>query len=164
MREPCWRRSSPLLMCRPIKHTLASRMPTPFIHRILLRLRPRRTKAKARQEKVPPLYSVDASSFESPPDSPLPSTTILHGRQDYCELAQRLHPLLPSACNLLGPSDVLIIDTSPFSSGCFSEAWRGSLQGLLVVVKSLRFYSSPEFDPAEVGIVSARPPAWLKQY
>ena len=35
--------------------------------------------------------------------------------------------------------------------------WRGSLHGVAVAVKSLRYYSSPELDPAEVGLVSLPP-------
>jgi len=159
--EMYWQWSTPSLWS--IKRTLTSRMFALFILRVLSRLRTKRTKAKARREKVPPMYSVDASS-KSPPDSPLSSATVLRERRDYCELAQRLRPLLPLACNRLGSDDVLIIDTRPFSSGCFSEVWQGTLQGLLVVVKSLRFYASPEFDPAEVGVVSARTSAQLKQY
>ena len=92
----------------------------------------------------------------SPPDSTLPSTLIEHERKNYHELAQPLHRLLPQACNRLESSDVRITDRTPFSLGGFSEVWHGSLQGLRVAVKSLRLYSSPEFDPAEVGIVSPR--------
>ena len=147
-----------------VKHTLTSGMFAFFILRVLSRMRTRRTEAKARREKTPPMYSVDTSSSKSPSDSPSPSATILRERRDCCELAERLLPLLPLACNRLGSDDVLVIDTRQFSSGCFSEVWQGTLQGFLVVVKSLRLYASPEFDPAEVGVVSVRTPAWLKQY
>jgi serine/threonine protein kinase len=53
---------------------------------------------------------------------------------------------------VLGAGDVQITETAPFSSGSFSDIWRGSFEGRDVVVKSLRCYSSPGFDPAEVGI------------
>ena len=132
-----------------------------FIIRVLSRLRRKRAKAKARQEKASP---VDTSSSKPPSDSSLPSTTVLRGRQGYYELARRLRPLLPPACNYLEPDDISILDKGPFSSGSFSEVWRGSLQGLPIAMKSLRLYSSPEFNPAEVGIVSGRPSALLKQY
>ena len=49
---------------------------------------------------------------------------------------------------------VEIVDTAPFASGGSSEVWRGTFQGRPVAVKSLRCYSSPEFVPAEIGIVS----------
>lgn len=173
MCEPCWWCSIPFTLVFaspqrltgwPTKRALVSTMTILFILRVLSLLRTWRwPKTKARREKVPTMHSANTSPSKSSPDSPAPSITVLHERQDYCELAQRLHPLLPAACNRLESEDVLIIDKSPFSSGSFSEVWQGSLQGLLVAVKSLRLYASPEFDPAEVGIVSAYPSARLKQ-
>jgi hypothetical protein len=75
-------------------------------------------------------------------------------RADHHELARRLRPVLPPACNWLGSGDIWITDTLPPSPGRFPEVWRGSLEGLLVSTKSFRFYSSPEFDCAEVGKVA----------
>ena len=170
MCEPCWWCSilftlvfaSPQRLTGwPTKRAPVSTMTIFFILRVLSLLHTWR--AKTRREKVPTMHSADASPSKSSPDSPGFFITVLHERQDYCELAQRLRPLLPAACNRLESEDVLIIDTSPFSSGSFSEVWQGSLQGLVVAVKSLRLYASPEFDPAEVGIVSAYPSARSKQ-
>jgi len=138
------------------KRALVSRMSALFILRVLSLLPTRRTRVR-REKVVPTMHSADPSPSKSSSDSLVPSTTVVRERQDYYEIAQPLRPLLPAACNRLEPDDVLIIDTSPFSSGSFSDVWQGSLQGQLVAVKSLRLYSSPEFDPAEVGIVSACP-------
>ena len=66
---------------------------------------------------------------------------------------------LPSIITFLG--DVQILETSAFASGGFAELWRGSFQGQLVAIKSLRRYSSQEFDSAEVGIVSSYQPVRL---
>lgn len=99
----------------------------------------------------------DAPSSTSPSGSTLAVTVIQHGRKCYYNLAQRLRQLLPSSCKWLESDDVQITATTAFSSGAFSEIWKGSLQGSPVAVKSLRCYSSPEFDPAEVGIVSISP-------
>jgi len=129
-----------------------------FILQVLSLLSAWGVKIKALREKASSMYSADASPAVSPPDSLLPSATILHERQDYHELARRLLPLLPAACNRLESNGVLIIDACPFSSGSFSDVWQASSQGLPVVVKSFRCYSSSEFDPAEVGIVSCLSP------
>jgi len=115
-----------------------------------------------RDRKMPPMYSTGAPSSGSTPDSAPPHTDIPHKREDYYELAQRLHPLLPHTCNQLVSGDVQIIDTAPYALGGFSEVWGGSLQGRPVVVKSLRLFSCPEFDPAEVGIVSPHPSSWAE--
>ena len=135
----------------------ASRMFAFFILQVLSLLSAWRAKIRARREKVSPMYSAETSPSKSRPDSLLPSATIPHEGQDYYELAQQLLPLLPAACIRLESNAVLIIDAGPFSSGPFSEVWRASSQGLPVVVKSLWCYSSPEFDPAEIGIVSCLP-------
>lgn len=137
----------------PTKRAPISRMSILSLLRVLSLLHTWRTKIKARRKKVSPMYSADAS----PSDSPLPSTTIPYKRLDYCELARQLLPLLPATCNRLESDDVLIADTSPFSSGSFSEIWQASLGGLPVAVKSLRCYCSPEFDPTEVGVVGCLP-------
>lgn len=121
-----------------------------------------RATAKSQGEKTTSTYPPESSSSESPPDSPPPSTVTDHGRQVYCQLAQQVDPVLPQVCNRIEPEDVQITDSAPFSSGGSSDIWRGSLGDLCVVVKSLRLYSSPEFDPAEAGIVSHRPPVRLK--
>ena len=57
--------------------------------------------------------------------------------------------VLAAGLQLARVGDVRIIGRTPFS-----EVRQGSLPGLRVAVKSLRLYSSPEFNPAEVGIVS----------
>ena len=116
--------------------------------------RPRVTKSKVPGEEVPITRSADASSLPSPTDSTQPLEPTQHGSQSYYDLAQRLRQLLPPTLNWLGSDDVQIIDTIAFSSGSFSEVWNGSLQDLRVAVKSLRCYSSAEFEPAELGLVS----------
>ncbi|KAF9793040.1 kinase-like domain-containing protein [Thelephora terrestris] len=75
-----------------------------------------------------------------------------HNAQSYHELAQRLQRLSPPESNWYGPGSVQIVDAAPFASGGFSDVWKGTFQNRTVAVKSLRCYSSPEFDPAEVGI------------
>ena len=156
--RPCWWRStsSPLLMCWITKRAFAPKMSLLFIFQYLSRRRTRKAKARGRK-----MSSTDTSSSGSPPDSAPTSTATQHERKDYHELAQRLHPLLPETCNRLVSDDVRIADTTPCSSGGFSEVWLGSLQGRPIVVKSLRLYSSLEFDPAEVGIVSPHSSSWL---
>lgn len=124
---------------------------------LLLRLfhRPRARKAKNQaQEKKPASTDSVVFSSDRPPPCPTPSSNdIQHEHQDYYYLAQRLQQLSPPACNWLGP-DVQITDMTHISSGGISEIWKGSLKDRVVAVKSLRCYSSPEFEPAEVGIVS----------
>ena len=114
----------------------------------------RRREAGAEGRDLQAAHSAGASSFQSPPGSTLLSEAIRHEPQNYYDLAQRYRQLLSLKCIWLGPDDVQITGTTAFSSGGFSEVWRGSLQGRDVVVKSFRCYSSPEFDPAEIGIVS----------
>lgn len=106
---------------------------------------------------MPVTHLSDASPYGSSSGSTLP-TKVTQSRHD---LAQQLRPLLPPTCNWLSSSDVCIIDTTPFSSGGFAEVWKGSVQGLIVAIKSLRCYSSTEIDPAEVRIVSPHLPAHL---
>jgi hypothetical protein len=77
-----------------------------------------------------------------------------HNAQSYYELAQRLQRLAPPDSIWHGPGSVQIVDTAPFASGGSSDVWKGTFQNRPVAVKSLRCYSSPDFDPAEVGIVS----------
>ncbi|KAF9654070.1 kinase-like protein [Thelephora ganbajun] len=114
--------------------------------------RPRNRRAGPRREKIPTTYSSDATPFRSPPDSTRPSKPNQHESQSYYDLAQRLRRLLPLTFVWLGLGDIQFIATTPFSSGGFSEVWQGSLQGSLVAVKSLRCYSSLEFNPAEIGL------------
>lgn len=144
-------------MGRPIKFkaTVVARMNAFFLcHFFHFLYRPRMRRAKPQGEKVQTPHSADPSSFQPPQASTLPSKAVQHESRTYYDLAQRLRQLLPPNCNWLGSNDIRIIDTTAFSSGGFSEVWHGSLQGLAVAVKSLRCYSTPEFDPAEVGIVS----------
>jgi len=125
-----------------------------FIH-LLYRPRARRAKAETQGqgERTATTDSAIVPSDRSPPDPTPPSNALQHERQGYYDLAQQLRQISPPTCKWLEPDDVLIVETSAFSSGGFSEVWQGSLQGLAVAVKTLRCYSSPEFDPAEVGIV-----------
>ena len=116
---------------------------------------PRTRRQKAREEE-PTARSAHTSSFVTPPYSTLPSKAVQHEQQDYYDLAQRVRQLLPPSCNQVGPGDIQFLDAAPVASGGFSEVWRGSLRGLPVVVKSLRTYSSPEFNPGDVGIVRLR--------
>lgn len=88
----------------------------------------------------------------------LPPEAIQNGSQTYCRLAQHLHKLSPPDLCRLPSGDVRITDTAPFASGGFSEVWRGLFQGRQVAVKSFRCYSSSEFNPAEVAIVSLHHP------
>ena len=111
----------------------------------------RRTKTEGK--KATPC-SADSPSFRSPPASVLPSNPAQHEPEGYYDLAVRVKHLSPPDCIWLQSDAVQITDTTAFSSGGFSEVWRGSFQDLPVAVKSLRCYSSPDFDPADVGIVS----------
>lgn len=81
-----------------------------------------------------------------------PSIATQNGSASYYSLAQRLRKLLPPNLNVLGAGDVQFTETAPFSSGGSSDVWKASFEGRDVAVKSLRCYSSPDFDPAEVGI------------
>lgn len=107
-------------------------------------------------------------SFQFPPGPTIFSKAIQDECQSYYDLAQRTRGHLPQNCTLLGSGDVQIIDTTPFSSGGFSDVWKGSSKGRLVVVKSFRCYSSPKVDPAEIGYVSlsitSHRSEWLGQY
>ena len=145
------------MMAWVIKATLTA-MNLSFIKflRLLHRPRARKLRNQAPVENPASTDSAVVSSYPTPP-----SNVIQHEHQAYYHLAQRLQQLSPPGCNWLGPDDVQIIDTAPNSSGSISEIWRGSMKGLVIAVKSLRCYSSPEFDPAEVGIVSLHRPARL---
>ena len=114
--------------------------------------------ARIEERNMPTGHSTGASSFRSSPSSTLEHNEV----QSYCDLAQRLRLLTPDL-NQLGLDDIQIIDTTAFASGSSSEVWQGSFQGSVVAVKSLRCYSNPEFDPAEVGIVSLTWPVRLRQ-
>ena len=103
---------------------------------------------------MPVTQLATSSQHSSTTGSIFPSEAIWNDSQSYYELAQRLQKVLPPGLNRLGSGDIQIVDTQPFASGGFSEVWKGTLQGRPVAVKSLRCYSSPEFDPAKVGIVS----------
>ena len=144
---------------RSIRATLAAQMNTFFLAYILHLLRPRTWTARAPRE-VPTTRSADDPTFFSPPGA-VSHTQII---RCYHDLAQRLRQLLPPTCTWLGSSDVQITDATAFSSGGFAEVWRGSIQGLPVVVKSFRCYSSPEFDSADIGIVSPRRSTQLGQH
>ncbi|KAF9793044.1 kinase-like domain-containing protein [Thelephora terrestris] len=102
---------------------------------------------------MPVTQLATSSQHSSTTGSIFPSEAIWNDSKSYYELAQRLQKVLPPGLNRLGSGDIQIVDTQPFASGGFSEVWKGTLQGRPVAVKSLRCYSSPEFDPAKVGIV-----------
>ena len=141
------------MQSRSIKATLAAKVNVfvlfHFFH-LLHRPRTWRTRAQAQGEEVPITDFADAPVFASPPEL-IPPTQVV---QDYYDLAQRLRQLLSPICSWLESEDVQIVDTTAFSSGGSADTWRGLVRGLPVAIKSLRCYSSPEFDPAEVGIVS----------
>lgn len=125
--------------------------------RRFLRRRTKRSKAPREIAPVPQFTSDHDSS--SPTTSTLPSEAAQNEPRFYQDLAQRLQQLFPPSLNWLGSSDVEILDTTAVSSGSFSEVWTGSLRGRLIAVKSLRCYSSPEFNSAEVEMVCCRGPA-----
>ena len=122
----------------------------------ILRLSPkhRARRSKVRDKGIPIMQAAATSPRLSSTIPTPPSIVAQNGTASYYSLAQRLQKLLPPNLNVLGVGDVQITEAAPFSSGGFSDVWKASLQGRLVVVKSLRCYSSPEYDPAEVGIVS----------
>lgn len=124
--------------------TLVAKANTFFLCRLLRQ--PHTKKAKAQGEETP--LTPSAGALTSVPSPGLKSAESL------CELAKRLRPLLPQTCDWPPSDGIQVIDAAPFSSGSFAEVWKASVQGQIVVVKSLRCYSSPEFDPPEVGIVS----------
>ena len=123
-----------------------------FLPAIFSRLRTRRSKAPG--EEVSITQSVDAPS-QSPLTSSLLSRHVRHEDKSCYDLAHRLH-LSPPTINWSGHNDVQAIETTGISFGGFSDVWQGSLDDRVVAVKSLRCYSSPEFDPAEVSSVSTR--------
>ena len=128
----------------------------------LFRFLQRRTTGSAAQGKPVP---VPQSTDSSPPPTnafAIPSELNQDDPHFFYKLAQRLRQLLPSFLNWLGSGDVQILETSAFASGGFAELWRGSFQGQLVAIKSLRRYSSQDFDSAEVGIVSSYQPVRLE--
>ena len=127
-------------------------LPTRFFRLFLLR-RARRSNAR-RAKGTPITESISASPPLSPTGSTFPSGAAQNDSRTYYDLAQRLQKLTPQNLNWLGPDDVQIIDTAPFASGGFCDVWKGSFQGRPVAIKSLRCYSSSEFNPAEVGMVS----------
>ena len=135
--------------------TLIAKVNTFFLCRLLRR--PRTKKAKAQGEEGPPGHSTGAPTFVPPP-GPTPFTKGIENR---CEPAQRLRPLLPRTCGWPPSDDIQVIDATPFSSGSFAEVWKGSVQGQIVAIKSLRCYSSPGFDPSGVGIVSFFSPVYM---
>ena len=114
--------------------------------------------SKAEREKVPPVQQ--STDHHDPSSSPTASTLPTEATQNepkfFRNLAQRLQQHFPPSLNLLGFGDVRILDATAVASGSFSDVWRGSLRGRLVAVKSLRCYSSPEFNSAGVEIVSCR--------
>ena len=83
--------------------------------------------------------------------SPPPSET-----HRYYDLAKRIRQSLPQTVEWLSSADVQITDGVSLSAGGNSDVFGGSYQGRSAVVKSLRRYSSPEFDPVEAGIVRLR--------
>ena len=125
--------------------TLLSRVKA-LLPRCFSRLFPRRRTAIAQCNTVSPPLSSTSSTF--------PSGAIRNDSQSYYDLTKRLQKLSPPDLNWLGSDDVQIIDTAPFAAGGFSDVWKGTFKGRPVAVKSLRCYSSPEFVPAEIGIVS----------
>ena len=123
----------------------------------------RRTKGSKVEVPVPQwATNRDPSSASSPTASTLPTEATQNEPQCFHSPAQRLQQHFPPSLNWLGSGDVQILDTTAVSSGSFSEVWRGLLQGQLVAVKSFRCYSSPEFNSAEVEVVSCPQPARLE--
>ena len=120
----------------------------------LFHVRNPKTQSQGQGKEVITTHSTILSSNKPPQGSTIPSDIIWHGHNTYYNLAQRLQQSLPPTCKWLGPGDIQIIGMTPISSGGYSEVWQGSLQGLLIAVKSFRCYSCPELDPKEVGVVS----------
>lgn len=135
-------------------------LPIPLL-RLLPQRRTQRSKVRPFRDEGAPITqaTVAASPHPSSTVPTPPSIVSQNGATSYYSLAQRLQKLLPPNVDVLGADDVLILETTPFSSGGFSDLRKASIpfRGRHVAVKSLRCYSSPEFDPAEVGIVSFYP-------
>ena len=74
----------------------------------------------------------------------------------YHDLAKGIRQSLPQTVTWLSSADLQIIDGANLSAGGNSDVFGGLYQGRSVAVKSPRRYSSPEFDPAEGGIVRLR--------
>lgn len=160
-------RLKPYKMARSIKSTITTAMSLSILFQficLLYRLRARKAKTQDPGRTTTTLDSPSVSSDGPPPDlvPPLnPSNGIQHDCQVYYDLVQRLRQISPPSCTWLDPDDVQIIGTAAISSGGFSDVYRGSLMGFAVAVKTIRCYSSPDFDPAELGIVSLRRSARL---
>ena len=120
----------------------------------LFHVRNLKTQGQGQGKEVITTHSTILSSNKPPQGSTIPSDIIEHGYDTYYNLAQRLQQFLPPTCKWLGPDDIQIISMTWISSGGFSNVWEGSLQGLLIAVKSFRCPSSPEFDTEVVGVVS----------
>lgn len=147
-------------MRRSTKARLTEMVNTFFLsHLLRLLYRPYIWRTRARGE-TPTTDFVNDPTFESPSGLALHTKVI----QSYYDLAHRLRHLLPPTCSWLESGDVQIVDAIAFSSGGFAEVWKGSVQGLSVVVKSLRCYSDPGFDSAELGIVSLHRSAQIDQH
>lgn len=145
----------PSTMHRSTKSTFTAKVNGFFLYCFLNLIYRPRTRRSNVQEETPITHFSDASSSGPPPDSTLPTNVT----QSCYDLAQQLRQSLPPTCNWLLPGDVQVIDTTPFSSGDFAEVRKGSVQGLIVAIKSPRCYWSPKIDPAEVGNVGPFLPA-----
>jgi hypothetical protein len=134
---------------------------------IFLNFLPHLLRPRSRRLEV----SEDGAPITKPPDISRPlspaSSTLLQAQcesQGYHDPAQPPDKCSPSIIDWLRPRDIQLVGATPFSSGGSSDMWEGTSQGLLVAVKSIRCYSSPEFSPVDVGMVGSHQSARLGCY
>lgn len=64
----------------------------------------------------------------------------------------QVQSLLPPECPKLNPGDVVIHGDRPARAGSFADVWDGTLDGVRVVIKSYRLYSTADpTHPCMVG-------------